>query len=190
MYKKIFLLALVALLSMGGLATAGTTSGFDTTNAIILDGTGGVLDRPTIIKKVRYAQMGPNKTSPSLNSGDVVKWDVTSADGITVSACTATTDAPCGVLVSVLMTDDSAGFSVNDNYGWMAVGGYAVANIDTSEATAGQPLILTEQVTASLPYLGTVDLNSAPGSFVSKDIGTLISDPGADGGGIVWLNLN
>jgi len=183
MYKRLLLIAL-AILLMGGIANAGTTYTPSYENCIVIDGTGTSSQPPCFIKKVRYAKMGSSKTAPSLASGDVVKWDVVSADGVTISACTAEGDVPCGVLVTAALTDDSAGFSEADNFAYMAVSGRVLAKIDVSGATDGQKLVY---LGTAGPAFVTNDLGGT--STASRDCGVLLSEPSSDGVGTVWLNL-
>lgn len=192
--RKLFVFAIAALFLMSGIALASSLQPAYQ-NAITIDGEGEDDQPPMFVKKVRYgaacsAGDGTQGIIPKLNSGDVVKWDTTSADGYTVSACTATTDygLVCGVLVTDLQTQDSLGNVHDGNWGYMAVGGYCLADVDTSQCTAGNPLVLSTSVTPALTAFGTQ--NNQTQLAISKDIGTLLNDPGADGMAQVWLNLN
>jgi len=144
---------------------------------------------PCYVVRVRYGMCDAEakNVNSSLMSGDIVKWDTNSADGVTISACTAITDAVAGVLITPALTQDSGTFDKDDNLAWMAVGGYVMASIDTSECTAGYVLCLSEQIAVNTGRgLGT--WNNSTTAVQSKDIGTLLSDPGADGIAPVWLN--
>ena len=189
--RKIFTYLLIATFLSTGVAFAAAQTNVRSssayTNAIPLGGNGELTQPPQFTLRVRYGNSDANMGS--LASGTAVKWSTISDDGYTVSACIAATDAVAGVLVTTLLTQDSVTLGLDDNWGEMAVGGYALALIDITEATDGQVLCLTEQVTPALPYLGTQDLHSTK-SWLSKDIGTLIKEPAADGLGVIWLNLN
>lgn len=186
--RKIALFLIIALL-VGGLACPSfaakkLSAGYG--NAIKIDGTGDVTEPPMFVKRVRYGLMG--LSTSGLSSGDVVKWDTNSADGVTVSACTATTDTPCGVLVTDLVTQDTTSL-VDSKFGEMCVSGYCLAKIDTSEATTGGRLVISDGNTAAGKFFGTYD-NSSITNVNSRDCGVLLNDPGADANGPVWLNLN
>jgi len=183
---------LVALLVFSGVALAANERPSpQASNVMFLSGHGEVSDPPVYAVRVRYGMMDAEaaNVNPSLSSGDIVKWDTNSFDGVTISACTAVTDAVAGILLTAAATQDSATFDNDDNFAWMAVGGYCLANLDTSEATAGNILCASEQITPSLVAFGTEN-NYATVTYISKDIGTLLQDPGSDTLAPVWLNLN
>jgi len=137
---------------------------------------------PTRIIRVRYGfrDAGEADDDSGLSSGDVVMWDTTSADGITISGCQAITDTGkyAGVLVTSIGTADTTAFKSNGkNWGWMAIQGYCLAKMDTT-GTAGQILGVGEGAGFDAGEVST---------DVSRDIGTLLL--GTTGGqlGPVWL---
>lgn len=144
-------------------------------NIIIESALGGNAKLPTtIIKKVRYGRQGADFAK--LNSGDVVSWDGLSADGVTISACITSQNSGgfAGVLVTDILTTDTQG----DNWGYMAVGGYCLARVDTSEATTMHRLVVNG--TNLVASFGTEDQTEA-WLLMSEDIGLLLSDSGSDG---------
>ena len=198
--KKLLALFL-AVLFISGAAYADTaqTAG---ENVVIFSQTGAKLtDPPMMIRLVRYGKYGDNENDfllSKLTSGDAVCWNTASHDGLTVSLCSAITDQPkfAGVLVTDLLTQDvgSSTTEADDNYGYMAVKGYCLADVDTSEATAGQSLQIsvpdTSSTTITNEMLGAFDTRNNVATDnppVSRDIGVLLVDPGADGLGIVEL---
>lgn len=148
------------------------------------------ISAPTLIVPVRYGLWGTSvaRIDPSLSSGDAVVWNTTSADGFTISACildSATESIGfAGVLITSIQTADSAKFDRGSrNWGYMAVEGYCLAKIDSTGATAGQPLFVNgATLTASLATEATTT------RVLSRDIGVLLKAPDAtDGLAPVWL---
>lgn len=145
-------------------------------NVDILGPSGGAkgITPATQIVRVRYGMMAG--VEPGLNSGDVVIWDTNSADGVTVSACVANNDGTyAGVLVTAVQTADSMTVRGSSrNWGWMAVKGYCLAKCDTSLVSAGEGLSVNgENLGASF--------STGADAQISKDIGVLLADSGADG---------
>jgi len=178
--KKIIALALIVLLAFAGTSMA--AGGYDSENVSIIGprmGGAGITPVTQVIK-VRYGYTGGvNRTGGELSSGDVVVWDTTSADGYTISACVADGTAEfAGVLVEDVNTADSVNVKGNGrNTAYIAVHGFALANVDTSASTAGEGLALN----------GATLTKSLAGNTTSIDIGVLLSDTGVDGLMPVWL---
>lgn len=173
-YISLFLIAVFLLLGFAISFAEAPSSG----NTFDFWGRGGATGStpPTMTVKVRYGRSEPNQ--PSLSSGDVVVWDVSSSDGMAISACMVNNaQSYAGVLVTSIAT--------KDGIGTMAIKGYVLAKVDTSAATAGTRLI---------PNGGTLMVSFASQSevdngvnAVSVEVGVLLQDTGADGLMPVWL---
>ena len=134
----------------------------------------------TLAIPVRYAREDAN--SPSLSSGDVVIWDVTSADGLTISACEADSDGTyAGVMISTIQTADIASTTRRGtrNWGKMAIKGYCLAKCDTSESTAGMPI--NPNGATLFASFETLKGDPPTGETMSADLGVLLADTGTDG---------
>lgn len=141
--RRILFLAL-AIVLLAGSAQAATP--YPDGNNILYAQQGGDNDKPTrTVVRVRYGLADPN--SPTLTSGDVVVWDTTSADGITVSACIASNDsAIAGVLVTPLQTADATSVVQSArNWGYIAVQGYALVNA-SNEISAGDAIMGSDYI--------------------------------------------
>jgi hypothetical protein len=188
MNKKIFLLFIAVLLLLGGLPLVYAAPASQ--NIRDFSGSGGAsgITPPTEVVRVRYGASG--NSIAGLSSGDVVVWDLNSADGITISRCTVTNAMSyAGVLVTDIATADSSSvLGSSRNWGYMAVKGYVLANIDTSAATAGE-LLMTNGADATIfgSFATSPSLGGAGTLTISKDIGVLLSDSGSDGLNPVWL---
>ena len=195
MKKLLFSILAIAVFATQAYATLVTK---DTVNVppspaypytILQESTPPINKPPMFIKRVRYGMAGANE--PKLMSQMVVTWDVTSADGVTVSAIvgvdTHAQRAVAGVLVTDLLTQDSGSTDiVNDNYGYMAVGGWCLAKIVTVSCTAGYTL----SPAPGPKNIGAfVTTNTSTKPHCSQDVGVLLNNPGADGGAAVWLRL-
>ena len=182
--KKILSILIVALLAFSGVSYA-DSYGSDAITIMGQNGANGVTPT-TMVVPVRYGLSDPD--APTLSSGDVVIWDTTSADGFTISACVADNDGTyAGVLVSTIQTADNQAFRRNTrNWGWMAVKGYCLADVDTSGATVGERLYINGATLES--SFGTIDLSGATAGSVSVDAGVLLEDTGSDGLMKVWLD--
>jgi len=193
--KNLFRFFLVALFIVGLVYSAeAVTNDYASQNVEILGASGGALGTtpPTVIMKVRYSRMDATpQSSGSVISGDVLIWDTNSADGITVSRCVV--DSPndtvyfAGVAVTdILSADSTSTIAVTRNWGYMAVKGYCLAKVDTSESATGEKLTLGgatlvgafQTVTTGTPAAATT---------VSQDIGQLLTDTTVDGLMPVWL---
>lgn len=149
---------------------------------------------PMYIRRVRYGMQGVGPTATgaldSIASGSVLVWDLVSNDGVTVSmyvvgSATAQLGI-AGVAVTELLTQD-AGVNTDisdDHYGYMAVGGWCLANVDISRATDGYTLIPGTDATL-MGYFATSDLAVSN----SQDSGVLLREAAADGKGSVYLKL-
>jgi len=190
--KKLFSVLLVALFVVCFALPVMAADGPALKNVTILGANGGAdgVSAMTEIVKVRYARgMGAKEQFyGGLSSGDVVVWDTISADGVTISASIADvpTNGFAGVLVTDIETADNATLNSNNkNWGYMAVRGYCLAQVDTSESTTGVELC---QNGATLEAsFGTCDLAGGSPGALSQDIGTLLTDTGSDGLMKVWL---
>ena len=194
--RKIFALSLIALLVMG--ATAFGSSEIQSgDNAVILGprmGPVGITPVTEVIK-VYVTSHGTLEADQfdltaaadqGVDVGDVMIWDTTRADGYCVAIATA--DAitagiasapfagvmvtPCSRDTSTLTTPNGSGYNV----GYMAVRGFCMAKVDSSASTTGELLVVNGgTVEGSFGTLPTIDAKSA-----SQDIGTLLTDVGAD----------
>ena len=111
-------------------------------NIVYKHPTGADITNPTVeCRIVRYGKAGPNELG--IESGDVLIWDETSADGITISGCTVSGDAGvAGVAITAMETDDNGAMetSPEGNWGVMAVRGKVLCNVWDS-ITAGDKLM-------------------------------------------------
>jgi len=185
MSKKLFLLLIAVFLLMGGLPLVYAEAPASQ-NVEYLSGSGGSAGVTpfTEVVRVRYGLQGVGLSDASLASGDIVVWDSNSADGITVSACIVDyAMSYAGVMVTTAATADSSTINPGTkNWGYMAVRGYALAKVDTSDATVNGQLITNGGTL--IKSFGTVDSVGNPNvgnGLVSKDIGVLLSDTGTDG---------
>lgn len=175
-----FLSVLLAVLLIAGTAFAGITGTPQATDVIFVDGHKEATAVPAVyVKLVRYAFMDPSDIAPALNSGDVVVYDTTSADGVTISgAVTQLTGQgiyAAGVLVTEINTADNATFDdEGDNWGYMAVSGYCLARCD-SASVAGNPLIVADAAVVDTGFCTLPQVN------ISQDIGVCLASPGSDG---------
>ena len=183
--KKILILVLALSLLLAGEALAAAISYPAMDSNIILDSPVGFSQtRPTTkIKLVRYGKNVAD--AASLNSGDVVVWDMNSRDGVTISGCHVLNAVSyAGVLVTTINTPDSSAMGQgDDNWGWMATEGYCLAQVTTAQADAGDRLVPLGS--GALRTFGTGALSTT--IFISRDIGILLSDTGADGLQQVYL---
>ena len=185
--RKYLSLLLSAFLILGFAVNAGAIANYASDNAIIVDGSHGPagITPMTQIVKVRYGIL--DNFSQSLASGDVVSWDINSADGITITACVAGgSDGFAGVLVTTMATAESMTVRASDrNWGYMAIKGYCLAKVDTSMAASGGTLQCNGSTLGA--SFGTNAYVAIAPNTVSHDIGTLLNDTGADGLMPVWL---
>lgn len=184
--KKILFVSLILCLCLGiGVSFAEFPQ---SENVVDIGGNYGSVGTtpPTKILRVRYAMQQAN--AMTISSGDVVIWDTTSKDGLTISACvTDNASNYAGVLVTSIPTADNIS-QVNQNtrnWGYMAVQGYALAKVDTSNAATGGKLYVNGGTLAR--SFGTVELAGVTAGSVSYDIGVLLSDTTVDGIMPVWL---
>jgi len=189
--RKLFTLLLVAAFLLSG-SVVYAASNYASPNAEIMGPQGGALgiSPMTQIIKVRYGRgnSGDQDVYPSLASGDVVIWDTNSADGVTISGCIVDFDAPyAGVLVTTIATQDSASNvrGSDKNWGYIAVKGYCLAKVDTSAPTVTGGSIVTNGATLIMSFATTAAATGR--EAISKDIGVLLTDTGADGLMPVWL---
>ena len=201
--KKLLLLSLAVLFVMGGMAYASVEIQ-SSDNAVIIGSHMGPTGKTpaTEVIKVYVTSHGTLEADEAdltaaadkgVDVGDVMEWDVTRADGYSVTINNADTyisgiaASPfAGVMVTscskdtaTLTTPSGTGYNV----GYMAVRGFCMAKVDTSNSTTGEVLI---------PNGGTLE-----GSFgtvptiakiaVSQDIGILLTDTASDGLMKVWL---
>ena len=179
MRKLVSVLVVVSLLMVAGLSFAeapGRENIFD------LFGRGGStgVTSPTTVIKVRYANR--QLDAPALASGDVVVWDIVSADGMAISACERNNELSyAGVLVTSIAT--------NDGVGWMAIKGFVLARVDTSQIETGNRVV-PGGATLVRAFGGAVQTvpTDATLAQISRDVGTLLRDTGTDGLMPVWLD--
>lgn len=142
----------------------------------------------TVIVPVRYAKEGD--INPSLASGDVVVWDVTSADGFTISACETSNDTTfAGILVTSIQTADSTVFRRNSrNWGYMCVKGYCLAKMDAA-TTAGELLVPSGDAADGEASMTTADKWASfyRNNYMSMDIGVALKTTTTSELAPVWL---
>lgn len=187
--KNLFRFFLVALLVVGLVYTAEAGSDYAAQNVVIEGTSGGATGTtpPVRIMKVRYSlmQATPQSSTGNVSSGDVLIWDTVSADGITVSKCAV--DSPndtvafAGVAVTDITTADSTStIAVVRNWGYMAIRGYCLAKVDTSESATGEKLALGGATLQGAFQTVNTGLG-ANAVNASQDIGVLLNDTTSDG---------
>lgn len=150
-----FIALFLAMVVISGPAFAYDNPTFSTYNEKRNAG-GRQSDPVRVIKLVRYAS---RDTGASLNvsapiaSGDAVKYDIISDDGVTVSWSFANSGdaAFAGIAVTSIPTPDSGSTSALDdlgkrNWGWILIHGPVVANVvagGTNSHSAGDPFIMS-----------------------------------------------
>lgn len=188
--KRLVSLILVGLLVFSAVPAFGA-SNYATENPVILgQGYGSVgTTPPTKIVKVRYGRAGAD--DPKLNSGDLVAWDTTSADGITVSAVVTSYDMTfAGVLVTPLLTAETVTVnSAQRNWGYICVEGFCLASGDTVTPNAGST---TAGNALEVNYIegGRAVFSTINAGNMSLDVGCMLAVP--SGAGVpcpVWLRM-
>lgn len=196
--KKLLNIFVIALLSFGLVTDVFVQTVFAeapaSDNYLIL-GSGGAngLTPTTVVVPVRYGRRGGGEIN-TLASGTVVSWDEISADGFTISACNFE-DSPgyAGVLVTAIQTADSSTFARNTrNWGYMAIHGYALASVDTSQADPGEGLypaggVASAGGTPNGSFRTQGQITTTANIIASRDIGVLLRNTGTDGLMPVWL---
>lgn len=143
--KKIYLLLIGSML-FGGVAFAAEPTFESWTDKSVNTGRRGTPVR--VVKMVRHASSDPS--SPSLLSGDSVRYSLVSDDGVTVAPTLVSADgAFAGIVVTTIRSADSTSTTAQDdamkgNWGWIIVHGPATANIlagGTNGHSAGDPFI-------------------------------------------------
>jgi len=183
--KRIFSILLVSLLVVGFASISYGAANYASDNVDIVGKFGGAegISPFTEIIKVRYGF--ESKDAPTLSSGDVVVWNETSADGITISACILSGNnalSYAGVLVTDIQTSDSNLVTrASRNWGYMAIRGYCLAKIDSSEAAVNRRL-LPNGATIKSSFAGTSGQEA-----LSLDIGFILRNSSSDGLGAVIL---
>ena len=188
--KNLFRFLLVALLVVGFAYAAEASNDYAAQNVEILGVSGGASGTtpPTLIMKVRYGytcQIAQDSNG-NISSGDVLVWDYNSADGITVSKCIADVDGAgdylqhfAGVAVTnITSADTTAKKGIERNWGYIAIKGYCLANVDTSESGSGEKLALNG---ASRTASFQTSVSGAIAVGLSEDIGQLLNDTASDG---------
>ncbi len=170
---KKLLIILVAALLIGGVAYAAGVPQPAAVGSERMKVVGTLPSDPqSTVLLVRYGSRYPN--DGGITSGDVVVWDINSADGITVSKCVADKAVSyVGVAVTDILTATNSFVDAGDrNWGYIAIKGYCLARVDTSSATTGHPLITNG---------GTLERSFGTNEEMSRDIGILLRDDGSDG---------
>jgi hypothetical protein len=193
MIKKI-MVVIVATLLMAGSVYA--ISAVNVNNGIYIGGNAQAGTPPTEYILVRYVNYrGVNNTDPGVTAGQVLVWDIVSADGVTVSICTSTTAFGAAVPVAGVALTNIATVDVStcalpatqgaQAWGYMAVRGYAKAKCDNSHTTSGHALCA-----GGGRLVGAFATIDKSGSTLSQDIGTLLStSTGDDVLAPVWLRM-
>lgn len=185
---KRFICIFVALLMVAGVAYAGAPPSPSSINVNYVSGHGEPGTPVQEVILVRYAKRynGDPGNAPAIASGDVLAWDTISADGVTISV-DILGYGYAGVAVTAILTPDTLLVDLTeDNWGYMCIRGFCLANVDTSLANTGYTLRASGNTVAGT--FGTADLISgqAPG-VSSADVGVLLTDNTADGLQPVWL---
>ena len=174
--KKLFVLLLAVLFFAG--AAYGAEIPTPAYEHIVIEAARGAdpAKPAQVVKLVRYGRAGHGILDNKLSSGDVVVWDTSSNDGVTVSACVTSNDnAYAGVLVTDILTAGSGVIDKNDkNWGYICVRGYCLANI-AEGATVGYELYPAGHFADIGNCFTTIDQAIGTGSDnLSSDTGTLL----------------
>jgi len=138
----------------------------------------------TVVIPVRYSCRSAN--AATAQSGDVVVWDLTSADGVTISLCSVNNAISyAGVLVTDILTAENSETDHSQrNWGYMAIKGYCLAKVTTANATTGKALCTNGSQGSGTTYVGafgTLGEITPNTDGVSVDIGVLLTDTGTNG---------
>lgn len=135
---------------------------------------------PTVIVKVRYdLEPEPSatwSTSDHIVSGDALVWSSTSNDCYSVSKCVTSFDPLfAGIAVEAIKTADSSNLSgAGENVGYMAIKGWALANV-AAKASVNKRIYPTAESTFDT---GDRAVDATGVIVLSEDIGVLMGDPG------------
>lgn len=174
--KKLFVI-LIATLLVGGVAFGEGVPQPSAVGVSRIKAVGTLPSDPqSQILLVRYGNRFAD--SAKISSGDVVVWDLNSADGVTISQCVvANAVSYAGVAVTDILTATNSSVDPNDrNWGYIAVKGYCLAKVDTSDAVTGGVLSTDGNITP-----GALGTGIIPNGALSVDIGVLLNDTGSDG---------
>lgn len=174
MTKRIIVLALIALFFAGTVYAANPYP--DYRNVELAQPTGADITKPVMrVVLVRNAKCHPAgggglNDDTKILSGDVLVYDLNSADGISISRCIADMDSTfAGVAVTDILTSDASTMVRSDkSWGYMCVGGYCLAKVDTTTAVAGDGLVANGATLVS-SFITKIDGN------ISNDRGVLLS---------------
>lgn len=152
---KLLILSLVAFVAMGSVSSYAYDE-FTGSSWTQKRNSGGRQSDPVIILKLaRNASRDTGESLgvfASLASGDAVRYDLVSDDGVTVGYSNTSVDGSfAGILVGSIPTADSGATSAQDdigrrNWGWVAVHGRVLANITaggTNANVTGAPFYLS-----------------------------------------------
>ena len=134
-----------------------------------------------VLKLIRMASRDANTVSAA--SGDVVVYDKTSDDGVTVAHTTTSADgAIAGILATSVATADGASTKAQDdaghrNWGWMVVHGPMTANViagGTNGNSAGHRFITSRDTAAVSTFedLGTFTVDAAAVEQATRTAGS------------------
>lgn len=143
---------------------------------------------PRDVRLVRYGLAG--LSTRSIVSGDVVIWDVNSADGLTIALAEEAVTGDrrfAGVAVTAIATDDNGAreFTVGGNWGYIATHGYALASID-SAITVAATSAGAQRVGL---YVSAVEgaFTTTEGAPNSQDVAVLLQTSTAGALAPVWI---
>ena len=184
--RKLLLAALIVALLVPGLAyAANRTTAYP--GAIRVDGHNELGQPPQYVMKVRYSVQGANQTK--IASGDVVLWDNTSGDGVSVykvadgqrNVAVSSDVRFAGIAVSDILTNDSS--SITDyNPGDICVGGYCLASLDTAVDVSSAQGEIGLGVAAGTGGLVPIDSTNN-----SQDVGIALQDSTVGINSPVWI---
>lgn len=170
--KKILVLTLAALLITGSAYAAGRPVPASS-RVIYQTVTGTTMNLPsTVVVPVRYGRNTAARTQVGLQSGDIVLWDTTSSDGVSIipasGDCIAGDGRFAGVLVTdVLTCDDHSSTTGNEgNWGWMCTKGLCIASVDAAITVSG--------LSCKLGVSATGGLTTTQDAVMSRDVGSLL----------------
>ena len=197
--KKIYISLLAISLLFGGQAFAYDDGGLVHRTE---ESGGSTSDPVRVLQLVRNPMTsgtaaGDGTFSVAISAGDVVLWDLTSDDGVTVNivgegGITASNDAVAGVAAGTIPTADQAGTNVTDlghrNWGYIQTYGLVTnCHVNSSAITAGDGL----KASSVTRRAGTGAITSVNGPFTMTGnngaLGVALDTSSANGNAEVFV---
>jgi len=143
-------------------------------------------DAVRVVQLVRYANQGPD--AATINSGEVVVWDTTSADGVTITTTTTSADgAIAGIAATDIETADTttstgaSGDTFGRNWGYITIYGPAVAEVGGRNAAAVGESFFTSTDSTKITAWDTENAPTDTGKLADgRPGGFFLVAPGSD----------